>query len=185
MIKKEISSIIKSRKSTYPNEFNGEVIKEETILNLLENANYAPTHKMTQPWFFKIFCGKSKKKLMLEIIKINEKINENKKQKLKIYFNKSSHIICICMKKNNNLLPEWEEIAATSMAIQNLWISCVDSNIGGYWSTPHYIDKLNNFLSLTEDERFLGFFYLGVCDNSIKPKTKQRKDISEKIQWFR
>ena len=183
MIKKEISSIIKSRQSIYPNEFNGKMIPEEVILDLLENANYAPSHKMTLPWIFKVFCGNSKIKLLKEIIKEKD-IHEKKKEKLKDSFNKSSHIICICMKKNNDLLPEWEEIAATSMAVQNLWISCVDSNIGGYWSTPKYISKLRKFLTLSEDEICLGFFYLGV-HNSKNTRKIRRDNISEKIQWFR
>ena len=84
------------------------------------------------------------------------------------------------MKKNNHLLPEWEEIAATAMAVQNIWISCVGSNIGGYWSTPKYITKLNSFLSLNEDEICLGFFYLGVYKSCVKRNIK-RKNISEKM----
>ena len=78
MINKKISSIIQSRKSIYPNEFNGKIIEEDVIIQLLENANCAPTHKMTQPWIFKIFCNDSKKKLLDEIIKNNE-VTENKK----------------------------------------------------------------------------------------------------------
>mgnify|MGYP005733546377 CR=1 FL=1 len=183
MISKKISSIIQSRKSTYPNEFNGKIIEEDIILQLLENANHAPTHKMTQPWLFKIFCNNSKKKLLAEILSYEE-LSENKKKKLENSFNKSSHIICICMKKNNDLLPEWEEIAATAMAVQNLWISCVDSNIGGYWSTPKYLNKLRTFLKLNSDEICLGFFYLGVHD-SKKTKKIRRDNISDRIQWFK
>ena len=183
MINKELSSIIKSRQSIYPNEFTGQIIKEEVIMELLENANHAPTHKMTQPWIFKIFCNDSKIKLLSEILK-NKEIAENKRKKLEHNFNKSSHVICICMKKNNHLLPEWEEIAATAMAVQNLWISCVGSKIGGYWSTPKYIHKLNEFLSLNKDEKCLGLFYLGVHNSNITKNIK-RKSISEKTQWFR
>ena len=183
MISKQISSIIQSRKSTYPNEFNGKIIDEDVILQLLENAIHAPTHKMTQPWLFKIFCNDSKKKLLDEIVRINE-FSENKRIKIENSFNKSSHIICICMKKNNDLLPEWEEVAATAMAVQNLWISCVNSNIGGYWSTPKYINKLRTFLKLNTDEIFLGFFYLGVHD-SKKTNKKRRDNTSHKIQWFK
>jgi len=183
MIKKEISSIIKSRQSIYPNEFNGKMIPEEVILDLLENANYAPSHKMTLPWIFKVFCGNSKIKLLKEIIKEKD-IHEKKKEKLKDSFNKSSHIICICMKKNNDLLPEWEEISATAMAVQNLWISCVESNIGGYWSTPKYTNTLKSYLSLDKDETCLGLFYLGVLNFKNIRNTK-RPSISKKIQWFR
>tara|TARA_B110000305_G_scaffold167731_1_gene185446 strand:- start:169 stop:720 length:552 start_codon:yes stop_codon:yes gene_type:complete len=183
MIKEEISSIIKSRQSIYPKDFNGNIIPEEVILELLENANHAPSHKMTQPWIFKVFCGDSKKMLLKEIIK--EKDTPGKKnEKLKDNFNRSSHIICVCMKKNNHLLPEWEEISATAMAVQNLWISCVGSNIGGYWSTPKYANKLKSFLSLSQDEACLGFFYLGALNSKNIRKTK-RKSIHDKVHWFR
>jgi nitroreductase len=70
------------------------------------------------------------------------------------------------------------------MAVQNLWISCVGSNIGGYWSTPKYANKLKSYLSLSHDEKCLGFFYLGVLDSKNFRKIK-RKSINEKIQWFR
>ena len=87
------------------------------------------------------------------------------------------------MKKNSSILPEWEEIAATSMAVQNLWLSCSETKIGGYWSTPKYAEKIHSFLSLNKDEKCLGFFYLGK-HKSIKNRIINRKNIKEKIQWF-
>ena len=63
MIDQEVSNILKSRRSIYPRDFTGELISKETILEILENANHAPTHKITQPWIFKIFCKNSKPKL--------------------------------------------------------------------------------------------------------------------------
>lgn len=86
------------------------------------------------------------------------------------------------MKKNVEILPEWEEIAATAMAVQNIWISCVESNIGGYWSTPSYTKKLRKFLALEKNEICLGFFYLGI-HQSDKQK-KLRDSVNNKIQWF-
>jgi nitroreductase len=103
MIKEEISLIIKSRQSIYPNQFNGNIIPEEVILELLENANYAPSHKMTQPWVFKVFCGDSKNKLLTEILKQKD-THEKKNEKLKDNFNRSSHIICVCMKKKQSFI---------------------------------------------------------------------------------
>tara|TARA_B100001758_G_C18379440_1_gene596318 strand:- start:1429 stop:1848 length:420 start_codon:yes stop_codon:yes gene_type:complete len=139
---------------------------------------------MTQPWIFKIFNNNSKEKLLQEILKQNKSISEAARNKLRNKFNKSSHIICICMKRNNHLLPEWEEIASTAMAVQNMWLSCVGSNIGGYWSSPKYSNKLKSFLSLDENERCLGFFYLGIYKNNIIRNTK-RININERIKWFK
>ena len=184
MINKEVSRIIQSRHSVYPIDFNGDEIEDNIVLQILKNANHAPTHRLTQPWLFKIFSKSSKIKLLSEVTKLNGDFSEQKKEKLASNFRLSSHIICVCMHRNlQNIVPEWEEIAATAMSVQNLWISCVDSNIGGYWSTPKYADQLNSFLSLKDNERCLGFFYLGV--HASKPKRKiRRTNIEAKTEWF-
>ena len=185
MIDKEISTIINKRKSIFPFQFNGEKIKKKYILELLKNANTAPSHKLTQPWFFKVFSKSSKTSLAKELIKQNKLIqNTQKEDKLHLKFQKSSHIICICMRRDKTKsIPEWEEIAATAMAVQNIWLSCVDSKIGGYWSTPKGIEKLNKFLNLKKNEKCLGLFYVGIYE-LIKKRKLTRKNIETETEWF-
>ena len=55
-----INDLIRNRRSVYPNQFNGKTISNEVIKEILFNANTAPTHRMTQPWFFKVFSQNSK-----------------------------------------------------------------------------------------------------------------------------
>ena len=177
------SKIIRSRRSIFPRHFNGNEIPKNIILEILENANFAPSHRVTQPWLFKVFAGKSKLNLANEIIhNDNININEFAKEKLLENFSKTSHVICICIAPNL-INPEWEEIAATSMAVQNIWLSCVNRNIGGYWSTPTYIKHLNSFLNLKKDERSLGFFYLG-CHDTLVERNIKRKSFQEKFEYF-
>ena len=184
MLDKHISINIKKRRSIFPHEFNGKKIDNATIIELLENSNTAPSHKLTQPWFFKIFSGKSKKKLADELTANHHPKSELFNKKIHAKFESSSHIICICMRRDlNESIPEWEEIASTAMAVQNIWLSCVNSNIGGYWSTPKSINKLDKFLMLSENERCLGLFYLGMYD-SIKNRTLPRKNIKDDTEWF-
>ena len=184
MLDNNISKIIRQRKSIFPSHFNNKKISKKIILELLINANTAPSHKLTQPWFFKIFSENSKFKLAEEIHKTQCNNNEEALQRLKQKFDNSSHIICICMRRHEKkIIPEWEEIAATAMAVQNIWISCVNSNIGGYWSTPKGIDKLSTFLKLKKNEKCLGLFYLGIYDC---PQTRNipRKNIIDETEWF-
>ena len=185
MIKKSISTIIRARKSVFPRDFNGQTIRKEDVLEILQNANTAPTHKLTQPWLFKVFSGESKIKLASEIIKSTlPELSELKKEQIHAKFKVSSHVICVCMRRDvNNSIPEWEEIAATAMAVQNIWLSCVDSNIGGYWSTPRDINHLHKFLKLSKNERCLGLFYLGLFDQA-RNRIIKRKDIQEDIDWY-
>jgi nitroreductase len=184
MISENFNSVIRNRKSIYPSQYNGQEIPIKLIKELLENANTAPTHKLTQPWLFKVFAGEKKTLLLNEIYKINkDKISDKKIKSLKEKFNNTSHIICVCMQRSDEkLIPEWEEIAATSMAVQNIWLTCTANKIGCYWSTPKYSNKLNSFLKLEKNQKCLGFIYTGLYDNLPNIKTP-RLDINSKTTW--
>ena len=62
-------------------------------------------------------------------------------------------------------IPEWEEIASVSMAVQNMWLTATSLKIGAFWSTPSYIKHMNEHISLNHNEKCLGIFYLGYYDN--------------------
>ena len=98
---------------------------------------------MTQPWFFKVYKGKSKVKLSSLIKEIDqEKISKIKIDKFIEKINLSDTVISICMNRDkDNRVPEWEEIAAISMAVQNMWLSCYVNNIGSYWSSSPLKDE--------------------------------------------
>ncbi len=59
----DINKLIAFRRAVYPSQFNKGEIDKGTLNQLLENANMAPTHKMTQPWFFKVYKNKEKARL--------------------------------------------------------------------------------------------------------------------------
>src|SRR5690242_21924679 len=57
------NALIRSRRTVTPEFFTGDPVPKKIIEQLLENAIWAPTHKKTQPWFFRVFCGKGREKL--------------------------------------------------------------------------------------------------------------------------
>jgi nitroreductase len=59
MNSRQVNQLIRSRRSVFPDQFEkGKEIPEEVIWQLLENANWAPNHKNTEPWRFTVFAGK-------------------------------------------------------------------------------------------------------------------------------
>ena len=58
MNRETLNKIIRNRKTIYPTQFSDREIPESVINEILENAIHAPTHRMTQPWLFKIYKGK-------------------------------------------------------------------------------------------------------------------------------
>jgi nitroreductase len=67
--------------------------------------------------------------------------------------------ISICF---SGKVPEWEEIAATAMAVQNMYLTCTAHSVGCYWGTPGFMFQMKDFLQLEENERCYGFFFMGM-----------------------
>jgi len=163
MNKETLNSIIRNRKSIYPNDYTGDEIPDNLIREILLNANHAPTHRMTQPWFFKVYKNESKQKLIDIVSKIDDsKISKIKLDKFIQKINDSNTVISIFLNRDKKeRLPEWEEIAAVSMAVQNMWLTCYVNNIGSYWSTPGFIHEYGNLIKLDNNQSSLGFFLHG------------------------
>ncbi|MBT4324716.1 MAG: nitroreductase [Cryomorphaceae bacterium] len=183
MNKETLNSIIRNRKSIYPNDYTGDEIPDNLIREILLNANHAPTHRMTQPWFFKVYKNESKQKLIDIVSKIDDsKISKIKLDKFIQKINDSNTVISIFLNRDKKeRLPEWEEIAAVSMAVQNMWLTCYVNNIGSYWSTPGFIHEYGNLIKLDNNQSSLGFFFMGVYDHKESPKL--RDDINTKVEW--
>jgi nitroreductase len=167
----QIENIIKSRRSVYPKYYIDKEISEETILWLLDLANWAPTHKKTEPWRFKVFHSKESRKQLGEYLASAFKESalskggafpELKFQKTLKKPLQSGCVIAVCMQRDPlERLPEWEEIAAVSCAVQNMWLAASTKGLGAYWSTPSSIIEAREFLQLKENEKCLGLFYIG------------------------
>lgn len=181
-----IDEIIRNRRAVFPAQYIDKDIPESEIQQILENANWAPTHKKTQPWRFKVYRGASLDRLgdfLAEWYKINtpqEKFKEIKYKKTRKKAVQSACVIAICMKPDSSL-PEWEELAATACAVQNMWLTCTAKKIGSYWSSPKSIHDFGDFQPLEEGERCIGYFYMGYYDEILTSGT--RNPVAERVVW--
>jgi nitroreductase len=182
-----IFDLIKKRRSIFPAQYNSIPIATTDIEKILEAANWAPTHKKTEPWRFKVLFGESKEQLGQFLSKKYQETEERPKQiktqKLLENPKRAGAVIAICMQRDpKESLPEWEEIAATAMAVQNMWLCCTEMGIGCYWSSPGLIQYMGEFLDLNEGEKCLGFFYMGNYDEEIPEQI--RIPIEDKVTWM-
>lgn len=184
-----ITQIIKTRRSVFPKSYNGKPVAKKIIDEILENANWAPTHKKTEPWRFKVFREKGLIKLSDELVKIynqillKEKQTDRKRQKIKTNPLKSDTVIAICMQRDpDEQIPEWEEIAAVACAVQNMMLTCHAYKVGCYWSSPNLIYHISDFLKLQKGEVCLGFMYIGNYDS--QEFVIERSPIKDKINWI-
>jgi nitroreductase len=184
----ELTKLIKSRRSIFPVMYNDRPIDRKTILTILENGNWAPNHKKTEPWRFKIYQGESLKylsKYMGNYYTENtppEKYSEIKYKKTIEKSLKSACVIALCLFDDPHItIPKWEQRAALACAVQNMWLTCTSLGIGSYWSSPKSIINADEFLGLSEYEECLGLFYMGYTDITELPA--KRGPIEDKIDW--
>lgn len=183
-----LQSIIQNRRSIFQSNYIGKDIPVDVIHQILESANYAPTHKLTEPWRFNIYRGAGKQRLGNELARLykaitpEEKFLEKKYDSILQKVQQSNCIITINIKLHPDKLPEFEEIASVAMGVQNMWLMASALNVGCYWSTPEMIHSLNPFLELGVNEKCIGLFYMGY--HNEQPKKANRTPIDEKLRWI-
>jgi nitroreductase len=187
----EITEVIKNRRSIYPEQYADRKVQREMVEKILNNAIWAPTHGMTQPWRFKVFMEDGLKKLgdnLAELYKqttAEEKFQESKYNKFRERPVMSSVVIAICMERQESgKIPEIEEIEAVACAVQNMYLTCTAYGLGSYWSSggATYTNEMKKFLGLAEKDRCLGFFYIGYP--AVEWPKSSRKPIEYVTEWF-
>jgi len=191
---KELKDIIRRRRSIYPNAYSDAKVDESIIEEMLENANWAPTHKLTEPWRFVVFSGDGLKKLadfQSELYKKTAEAKGNFNEKtydmLKTKPLKSSHIIAIGMKRDEEeKLPEIEELSSVAMAVQNMYLTATAHGLGCYWGSGGitYNEEAKPFFGLGPKDKFLGFLFIGKPSTDEWPEGK-RNPIMEKVIWVK
>lgn len=168
-----LSQIIKGRRSRFPRDYNGEPIDPEVLKEILDSANYAPNHKRTRPWRFQVFQGEEKIKMGERLAEVYKEITnpqvflEKKYKDISNKWAQSDAVVSIVV-NYSGLVPQWEEIAAVAMAVQNMYLTASAAGVGAYWSSPALKDHMGPELKMEENQYCLGFFFMGSLS---KPET--------------
>jgi nitroreductase len=186
-----VNALIRKRRSVFTAQFEqGKKIPDEIIEQILENANYAPTHKLTEPWRFIVYAETGLQTLaekQAEIYKefAGAKFKSNKYEQLKITPQLCSHVIAICCKRHADKIPEMEEIAAVACAVENIYLSVEAYGLGGYWSTGGitYLNEAKSLFGLESSDIFMGFFYIGYVKTPSVERTPG--GVADKVRWVR
>ncbi|RAW03268.1 nitroreductase family protein [Pseudochryseolinea flava] len=188
----EFNTLIRNRRSVFQQQFSGERVPDEIVSQLLENANWAPNHRLTEPWRFIVYTGDGIKKLAevqaavyKSVTEADGTFKEDRYQNLLTKPMMSSHIIAIAMKRDpKKSVPEIEEVGAVYCAIQNMYLTMTAYGVAGYLSTGGvtYFEESKEAFGLSSEDKLIGFFYLGMPKGNA-PDSK-RKPIEEKVIWI-
>lgn len=183
-----VTNLIRSRRSTFIDQFEeGQTLPDDIVRAILENANYAPTHKLTEPWRFVVYAGKGRERLASNQANLykahsGDKFNQKTYEKLLSNPMRCSHVIAIGLKRHPEI-PETEEIAAVGAAMENVYLSMTAYGVGGYWSTGGitYYEPAKTLFGLSAEDRLMGFLFMGVI--KTPSVTRQPGPFTEKLKW--
>lgn len=185
-----ITEIIRGRRTVKPAQLSDRDIGREVLQEILENAIWAPTHGMTQPWRFHIFTGQSRQTLAdflastYQAITTPETFKPKKYESFKVNPTKAGAVIAVGMKRQETeKITELDEVMAVACAVQNMHLTAAHHGLGGFWSTnvAAMSSQMRDFIGLSGKDRALGLFYLGYPLETFP--TSSRDAVETKVTW--
>ncbi|MBH0229477.1 nitroreductase [Halobacillus yeomjeoni] len=179
--KSELAKIIRERRSVKNNYLDKEV-PQELVVELMEDAKWAPTHGMREPWRF-IFVPSEEKEQFVEDLVAT--FPPDRQENRRNYFSKPAAFLIAVMKEDPRQ-KQWDEnFGAISCFIQNFQLLAWEKQLGVVWKTnPHiYEPEVRELLDIQPGEKIAGFLHLGFFDE--KPKSKDRTPIEEKLTIYK
>lgn len=185
-----VTELIRRRRTIKPQNFSDRAIAPELLAEILENANWAPTHGMTQPWRLHVFTGDGRSRLAEFLAATYKRITPAEQFKPNKYEGMSKNVllspvvIAIGMKRQEiEKISLLDEIQAVACAVQNMHLTAAAHGLGGFWSTnaAAISDAMREFLGLGPNDRAMGLFYLGYP--SIDWPAGSRDSIDDRVTW--
>lgn len=156
---KNLRELIRTRRSV-KDAYTNKSVTKSTVLSLLNDAVWAPTHGKRQPWRFIFISPEDKPQFARDISKTySEDMQENREA----YLNEpNAHLVVIM--QSPKMEKQWDEnFGAVASLIHNFSLLAWEKDLGVCWKTnPHiYNEEVRNILDVKEDEKIVGFLHLG------------------------
>lgn len=177
-----IAKTIRERRSIKKG-YKPDPVPEELVLELLNDAVYAPNHGLREPWRFLFVSTESKQSFIEAMLRVYPADQHEKRRAL---FSEPSAFLIVIMKEDPRQ-KQWEEdFAATSTLIQNFQLLAWERDLGVVWKTnPHIWDPAaHKILGVQPGEKIVGFLHLGFFDKAEAPKAAPRTPAEQKFSRF-
>lgn len=169
-------------------KFNGQPVDREDLLNIIDNAVWAPNHQYREPWRLVMACGPELQELHdvlrnVTIPKWQELTQEDLEKKMQNFTTPGGYVFVIVPEDVRQKV-RLEDYAAASALIQNMQLLAWDLGVGSCWKTPEWLDSptFRESVGAKMGERVMAMVQFGYFDDL--PKAKERKKSDEIVTIF-
>jgi nitroreductase len=166
-------------------------IPRDLLVEMLEDAHWAPTHGLTQPWRFHVFTGGGRTRLADALQRLYDtttpaaEVHAEKRAKLRDGVLQAPACVAVSALAQGGGRISWlDELCATACAVQNLQLSAHQRGVGAFWSTPPVACREEFALWLGLDSRHtpMGLVYLGYPKAGVALKSV-RVPLDERVTF--
>ena len=165
----DVSDAIRRRRTH--KQYGSDPVDEATIRELVDLARYAPNHKLTQPWRFRILGSQTRAKL--EAV-----CGEKEAVKLR----RAPTLILATTALSGDPLMDREDLLATACAVYAVLLGATERGLASYWRTPAALGETEAraVLGLGVDEEVVALIHLGPAVS--EPPEKERASLDDVLQ---
>ena len=156
---------------------------KEVLENICKSAFSAADHGLLKPWRFLIIKDKARYRLgdlfVQATLKTETEVSQEMQERVKKKALRAPVIIItIATHSIHPKIPELEQDFSAAAATQNMLLAAFAQGVGAMWRTGAmaYSHVVNEGLGLTENEKIIGFLYLGTVQGSPKPVKQSNID---------
>lgn len=169
-----IDEAIRSRRTH--KVFDAEPLKRETVAELLDLARWAPNHKLTNPWRFRVLGPLARQRLKL----VAEEAAQGSGAKL----DRAPTLICASVLIDGDEEQRREDLLATAAACYIVLLAAHARGLAGYWRTVPVMDTPAGraALCLPVYESPVGLLHLGGLRQQQSPP--QRAAVEDVVHFL-
>lgn len=179
---------ISHRRSMGLSRLNPDPVSRDIVERMLQAANWAPSHKDTEPWRFTVFTGDGREKLaeLFQAANRADQKDDNEGARKRAFAAPvwiSISMVPVLNEDGSMKMTEEEELMAVAMSVQNLHLMACASGLAGMWHSKGISihPAVAEGLGLEAPSRLLGFFMCG-WPNCDWPEG-ERRPLVEKVRW--
>jgi nitroreductase len=171
----------RTRRTIKPASMDGSrEIAHELLVEILKDAQWAPTHGLTQPWRFHVFVGAGRIRLADFLQSLYDETTSQgefrMEKRAKLHDGLLQAPVCVsvsALTEGGGKISRMDEICATACAVQNLLLSAHQRDVGSYWSTPPVAcsSEFTMWLGLDSRHNSMGLVYLGYPKDGAAPRS--------------
>ncbi len=168
----ELEEAIRGRRTH--KAYGPDPVDRATLDDLFELARWAPNHKLTNPWRFRVLGPRALARLKATA---DDPLAAAK-------LARAPTLVVVSSARSGDEIVDEEDLCATAAAAYGLLLAAHGRGLAGYWRTPAQLRTPAGraAVGVGEDERVLGLLHLGTPRQ--EPRTPERAPLEDVVEYL-